>query len=70
MDTPYGPHKITPTRQVAIPKDLMERVHLQPGDKIYFMESGNDDGTLLIVPIDALARWIERGRLPQSDPHS
>ena len=70
MDTPYGPHTIRDkTRHVAIPKELMDRVHLRTGDKIYFMENDAEDGTILIVPADLMVRWISAGRITSHSQH-
>jgi bifunctional DNA-binding transcriptional regulator/antitoxin component of YhaV-PrlF toxin-antitoxin module len=61
VDTPYGPHRVTANRQVAIPKDLMDRLRLRVGDQIYFMENTDRPGTLMIVPVDLMVRWLEAG---------
>jgi len=62
VNTPFGPHRITLNRQVALPKTLMERVQLLPGDHVYFIEVEEHEGALLIVPVERLAAWIEQGR--------
>lgn len=63
MDTPYGPRKITQQLQIAIPKELAERVHMQVGDQIYFLfDDEQSDDILRIAPIDVVNRWIAAGQ--------
>lgn len=62
VDTPYGPHKVTGNRQIAIPKDLADRLHLRRGDQVYFMHNPDLPGTLLVIPVELLTTWLERGR--------
>jgi bifunctional DNA-binding transcriptional regulator/antitoxin component of YhaV-PrlF toxin-antitoxin module len=76
-DTPYGPIKITPNRQVSLPKELMDRARLQPGDRVYVSWNDQLDNTLVVIPIEIVAEWIRRGQqadaparteLPSTDP--
>jgi bifunctional DNA-binding transcriptional regulator/antitoxin component of YhaV-PrlF toxin-antitoxin module len=53
---PYGPHKITRVRQVAIPGELLRAVGLEPGDNVHFRLSDNDPHVIEIVPSDIVAR--------------
>lgn len=69
MDTPYGPHRIQPSRQVAIPKELAERLSLRVGDQVYFMTNDQEPGTLTIVPVELMSRWLEQGRRPSGEEH-
>jgi len=62
VDTPYGPHRITVNRQLALPKELADKLRLEPGDKIYFLENPDYEGTILIVPVELMASWVSRGR--------
>jgi hypothetical protein len=61
VDTPYGPRKITGNLQVAIPKELADRLHLRVGDQIHFMHNTELPGTLLLIPVELLTTWLERG---------
>jgi antitoxin component of MazEF toxin-antitoxin module len=62
VDTPYGPREITKFRQVSLPKDLMDRAHLQPGDKVYVAWNDALPGSLLVIPIEIVSEWIRLGR--------
>ena len=62
MDTPYGPKEITKNRQVALPKDLMDRAHLEPYDKVYVAWNDALPGTLVVIPIEMVSEWIRLGR--------
>lgn len=62
VDTPYGPHRIQPSRQVAIPKELADRMNLRVGDQVYFLADDTDPGTVTIVPVEMIATWLSRGR--------
>jgi hypothetical protein len=62
VDTPYGPREITKFRQVSLPKDLMDRAHLHPGDKVYVAWNDALPGTLLVVPIEMVSEWIRLGQ--------
>ena len=62
VDTPYGPHKLTGKRQLALPKELADRLHLDIGDRIYFLENPDIPGTILIIPIEMMSTWLTRGR--------
>jgi bifunctional DNA-binding transcriptional regulator/antitoxin component of YhaV-PrlF toxin-antitoxin module len=58
---PYGPHKITRVRQVAIPGDLLRAVGLELGDNVHFRLSDNDPHVIEIVPSDIVARRYQAG---------
>jgi hypothetical protein len=62
MDTPYGPHKLTGKRQLALPKELADKLRLEVGDRIYFLENPDLPGTILVIPIELMSTWIARGR--------
>lgn len=62
MNAPHGPHRIGQNRQVALPADLMKRVHLRPGDEVYLQVSDDPAGTLLLIPMEIATRWFERGK--------
>lgn len=62
VDTPYGPHKITGNRQLALPKELADRLHLDVGDRVYFLANPDLPGTVLIVPVEMISMWLSRGR--------
>ena len=61
MSTPYGPHKITSVRQVAIPGGLLRAVGLELGDNVHFRLSDNDSNVIEIVPSDIVARRYQAG---------
>jgi hypothetical protein len=66
MDTPFGPRGITGNRQVALPKELMDRASLRQGDQVYVQWNDAEPGTLLIVPVEIMSEWIRLGRLARS----
>jgi hypothetical protein len=55
----------------------MDRAHLRPGDQVYLQSNDQIPGTILIIPLEAVAEWIRVGRevgggltthLPSADP--
>ncbi len=62
MNPPHGPHRIGQNRQVALPADLMKRVHLRVGDEIYLQVNDDPPGTLLLIPMEVATEWFEKGR--------
>jgi bifunctional DNA-binding transcriptional regulator/antitoxin component of YhaV-PrlF toxin-antitoxin module len=58
---PYGPHKITRVRQVAIPGELLRAVGLELGDNVHFRLSESDPHVIEIVPSDIVARRYQAG---------
>lgn len=64
MDTPYGPRKIGKQLQVAIPKELAARTHMQVGDQIYFLFDDARPDELKIVPIDVVVRRLNDQSAP------
>jgi AbrB family looped-hinge helix DNA binding protein len=62
---PYGPRQITSNRQVAVPKELMDRAHIQPGDQVYLQWNDQQPGTILIIPVEIMSEWIRIGRQTQ-----
>jgi hypothetical protein len=62
VDTPYGPRQITLNRQLSVPKELMDRAHLRPGDQVYLQWNEQLPGTILIIPVEIIAEWIHAGR--------
>lgn len=64
MRTPYGPHRLTAVRQVAIPAELLKAVGLEPGDRVYFVRSDRHPDVIEIVPTDVLVQQLERGARP------
>ena len=65
---PHGPRQITNNRQVSLPKELMDRAHLQPGDHVYLQWNDEMPGTLSIIPVEIVSEWIRVGRLSQQQP--
>jgi antitoxin component of MazEF toxin-antitoxin module len=62
MTAPHGPHRIGQNRQVALPVDLMSRVHLRPGDEVYLQVNDDPPGTLLVIPMEIATKWFETGK--------
>ncbi len=62
MYTPYGPHKIGPTLQIGLPKELAERQRLTPGDRVYFIADPDEVGVIHLVPEELVATWLSEGR--------
>lgn len=58
---PYGPHKITKVRQVAIPAELLHAVGLEVGDFIHYRLSDHDPYVIEIIPSDVLERRYGAG---------
>ena len=62
MSEPHGPIKISVNRQIALPKALVDRVRLQPGDSVYVLQSEVEPSSLVIVPVERITTWLEMGR--------
>ena len=58
---PYGPHKITKVRQVAIPAELLHAVGLEVGDFVHYQLSDRDPDVIEIIPSDVLERRYRAG---------
>ena len=63
---PYGPHKITKVRQVAVPGELLRAVGLEPGDNVHFRLSDSDPHVIEIVPSDIVARRYQIGTVSET----
>jgi AbrB family looped-hinge helix DNA binding protein len=62
MSEPHGPIKIAANRQIVLPKALTDRLHLQPGDMVYALQSDTEPYSLVIVPVERVSEWIRLGR--------
>ena len=49
VSEPHGPIKINANRQIALPKVLVDRVRLEPGDYVYVMQSDVEPASLIVV---------------------
>jgi AbrB family looped-hinge helix DNA binding protein len=68
VSEPHGPIKIGPNRQIALPKALLDRLHLQPGDQVFVLQSESEASGLVIVPLERVSEWIRLGRAAERDP--
>ncbi len=59
---PYGPHPISPKRQVSVPAEVLRNAGLQPGDQIYFEVQDDPPGCILLIPERVATQWWKRGR--------
>lgn len=59
---PHGPREIGKTRQISLPAELLEAVRLEVGDKVYVALADDPPGALLVLPLELVVRWIDRGR--------
>jgi antitoxin component of MazEF toxin-antitoxin module len=59
---PHGPKPISKNRQIALPADLMDQVHLALGDQVYVAKAEDPEGALLILPVEIVSAWLDRGR--------
>lgn len=66
MSEPHGPIKIAANRQIVLPKALTDRLHLQPGDMVYVLQSDSEPHSLVIVPVERVSEWIRLGRAAES----
>jgi AbrB family looped-hinge helix DNA binding protein len=66
MSEPHGPIKIAANRQIVLPKALTDRLHLQPGDMVYALQSDSEPQSLVIVPVERVSEWIRLGRAAES----
>ncbi len=67
MSEPHGPIKISVNRQIALPKVLMDRLHLQPGDMVYVVLSESDPPGLVVVPVERVSEWIRLGQAAERE---
>lgn len=67
MSEPHGPIKIAANRQIGLPKALTDRLHLQPGDMVYVLQSESEPHSLVIVPVERVSEWIRLGRAAESE---
>lgn len=58
-EAPDGPHKIARNGQVVIPKDVLQRANLTPGQSVYVAAR---EGIVELVPVATLSEWVRRGR--------
>lgn len=65
---PSGPHKINQHYQVTIPEDVRGLVKLGKGDEVYLQVQESPPGTVLIIPMELMARWVDAGRSLDVDP--
>lgn len=65
-EAPYGPHKIAQNGQVVIPKEVLKRVRLAPGESVYVTAH---EGIVELVPASVLSEWVRKGRSePRNQP--
>jgi AbrB family looped-hinge helix DNA binding protein len=62
VSEPHGPIKIAANRQIVLPKALTDRLHLQPGDMVYALQSDSEPHSLVIVPVERVSEWVRLGR--------
>lgn len=62
MSEPHGPIKISANRQIALPKALIDRVRLEPGDFVYVLQSDVEPSSLVVVPVERVTEWMQTGR--------
>jgi AbrB family looped-hinge helix DNA binding protein len=62
MSEPHGPIKISVNRQIALPKALLDRLRLQPGDQVFVLQSDAEPDGLVVVPLERVSEWIRLGR--------
>lgn len=67
MSEPHGPIRISANRQVALPKALMDRLHLQPGDTVYVLQSDSEPQGLTLVPVEQVSEWVRLGRAAERE---
>jgi AbrB family looped-hinge helix DNA binding protein len=59
--------KISSNRQIALPKALMDRLHLRPGDMVYVLQSDSEQQGLVVVPVERVSEWVRLGRAVERD---
>ncbi|HUA27705.1 MAG TPA: AbrB/MazE/SpoVT family DNA-binding domain-containing protein [Streptosporangiaceae bacterium] len=67
MSEPHGPMKISSNRQIALPKALMDRLHLRPGDMVYVLQSDSEQQGLVVVPVERVSEWVRLGRAAERE---
>lgn len=63
-DLPHGPHRIAVNGQVVIPKDVLRRAQISPGEKVYVVARS---GVVELFSASRMASWYRRGRT-EADP--
>jgi AbrB family looped-hinge helix DNA binding protein len=59
--------KISSNRQIALPKALMDRLHLRPGDMVYVLQSDSEQHALVVVPVERVSEWVRLGRAAERE---
>ena len=67
---PYGPKEIGKNRQIALPAELLTKVRLAVGDLVYVALADDPPGALIVLPVELVLTWLERGRGDGSDTES
>jgi len=62
VSEPHGPIRISANRQIALPKALLDRLRLQPGDMVFVLQSDSEPHGLVVVPLERVSEWIRLGR--------
>jgi AbrB family looped-hinge helix DNA binding protein len=62
VSEPHGPIKISVNRQIALPKALLDRLRLRPGDMVYVLQSDSEPSGLVVVPLERISEWVRLGR--------
>jgi bifunctional DNA-binding transcriptional regulator/antitoxin component of YhaV-PrlF toxin-antitoxin module len=62
---PFGPHALTSTCQVSIPKQVRQLVGLDVGSEVYFAEDPRLPGLLVVIPLQQLPDWLRRRNVTQ-----
>ena len=70
MSLPHGPRPISKNGQIVLPKEVLGEADLAYGDSVYVMSHDDPPGTILVVPVEIAARWIEQGRAAESEDTS
>jgi bifunctional DNA-binding transcriptional regulator/antitoxin component of YhaV-PrlF toxin-antitoxin module len=69
MPLTFGPARISANRQVALPKRLMDQLHLTTGDDLYFIPDDDVPSSFLVIPAEALSQWVDSGLDRARDSH-
>lgn len=57
-----GPGTINQKRQIGIPAPVLKAAGLEPGDQVYFQAQEDPPGSIVMIPVEVVTRWLELGR--------
>ncbi|MFP5580029.1 MAG: hypothetical protein ACLGIZ_17605 [Acidimicrobiia bacterium] len=58
---PFGPRKVGPKRQVALPPEVLEYLHAGIGDSLWVMPNPDKPGTVVVLNEETVEDLMKKG---------